>query len=90
MPLLIGAIGDDVTGSTDLALMLSKHGMSVVQCIGLPPLAAVVREAQAAVVALKSRTALVEQAVGESLAACDWLLAQGARQIFLKYCSTFD
>jgi uncharacterized protein YgbK (DUF1537 family) len=60
MPLLIGAIGDDVTGSTDLALMLSKHGMSVVQCIGLPPLAAVVREAQAAVVALKSRTALVE------------------------------
>lgn len=43
MPLLIGAIGDDVTGSTDLALMLSKHGMAVVQCIGLPPLAAVVR-----------------------------------------------
>jgi uncharacterized protein YgbK (DUF1537 family) len=88
--LLIGAIGDDVTGSTDLALMLSKHGMSVVQTIGLPPPGAVVRDAQAAVVALKSRTAPVEQAVAESLAACDWLLAQGARQIFFKYCSTFD
>ena len=47
-------------------------------------------DAQAAVVALKSRTAPVEQAVAESLAACDWLLAQGARQIFFKYCSTFD
>jgi len=87
---LIGAIGDDVTGSTDLALMLSKHGMSVVQTIGLPRAGAVVHDAQAAVVALKSRTAPVGQAVADSLAACDWLLAQGARQIFFKYCSTFD
>ena len=90
MAILLGAIGDDVTGSTDLALMLSKHGMSVVQFIGLPAPGSVVHEAQAAVVALKSRTAAVEQAVSESLAACDWLLAQGARQIFFKYCSTFD
>jgi uncharacterized protein YgbK (DUF1537 family) len=90
MSILLGAIGDDVTGSTDLALMLSKHGMSVVQFIGLPPAVAVEADAQAAVVALKSRTAPVAQAVGESLAACDWLLGHGARQIFFKYCSTFD
>jgi hypothetical protein len=81
--------GDDVT-KPDLALMLSKHGMSAVQYIGLPEPGAVVRNAQAAVVALKSRTAPVEQAVTESLAACDWLTRQGARQIFFKYCSTFD
>jgi len=62
---LIGAIGDDVTGSTDLALMLSKHGMSVVQTIGLPQPGAVVHDAQAAVVALKSRTAPVEFEVSE-------------------------
>jgi len=90
MPLLIGAIGDDVTGSTDLALMLSKHGMSVVQTIGLPPPDVVLSNVQAVVVALKSRTAPVDQAVAASLAACDWLLGQGARQIFFKYCSTFD
>jgi len=90
MAILLGAIGDDVTGSTDLALMLSKHGMSVVQYIGLPHAGAVVPDAQAAVVALKSRTAPVEQAVADSLAACDWLLAQDARRIFFKYCSTFD
>lgn len=90
MPLLIGAIGDDVTGSADLALMLSKHGMSVVQTIGLPPPDLFFRNAQAVVVALKSRTAPVDQAVAASLAACHWLLDQGARQIFFKYCSTFD
>jgi uncharacterized protein YgbK (DUF1537 family) len=88
--ILLGAIGDDVTGSTDLALMLSKHGMSVVQTVGLPQAGTAVHDAQAAVVALKSRTAPVEQAVADSLAACDWLLAQGARQVFFKYCSTFD
>jgi len=64
--------------------------MSVVQYIGLPHAGAVVQDAQAAVVALKSRTAPVEQAVADSLAACDWLLAQDARRIFFKYCSTFD
>jgi uncharacterized protein YgbK (DUF1537 family) len=90
MPLLIGAIGDDVTGSTDLALMLSKHGMSVVQTIGLPPPDLLFRNAQAVVVALKSRTAPTTQAVADTLSACDWLLAQGARQVFFKYCSTFD
>jgi uncharacterized protein YgbK (DUF1537 family) len=90
MAILLGAIGDDMTGSTDLALMLSKNGMSVVQTIGLPPPGWVACDAQAVVVALKSRTAPTAQAVGESQAACERLLAQGARQIFFKYCSTFD
>jgi uncharacterized protein YgbK (DUF1537 family) len=59
-----------------------------VQVIGVPdgPLP----EADAVVVALKSRTAPARQAVAESLAACEALLAAGARQIFFKYCSTFD
>jgi len=87
MPLL-GCIADDFTGATDLAAMLVAHGMRTVQVIGVPegPLP----EADAVVVALKSRTAPVEEAVAESLAACEALLAGGARQIFLKYCSTFD
>jgi len=70
--------------------MLSKHGMSAAQYIGLPQPGTVVQDAQAAVVALKSRTAPVGVAVSDSLVACDWLLAQGACQIFFKYCSTFD
>ena len=46
--------------------------------------------ADAVVVALKSRTAPRDQAVTESLAALRWLQAQGCRQFFFKYCSTFD
>jgi uncharacterized protein YgbK (DUF1537 family) len=87
MPLL-GCIADDFTGATDLANTLVKGGMTAVQVIGVPtgPLP----EADAVIIALKSRTAPVAEAVAESLAACEALLAAGARQIFFKYCSTFD
>ncbi|MDW5443314.1 3-oxo-tetronate kinase [Polaromonas sp. SM01] len=87
--LLLGCIADDFTGATDLANNLVRAGMRVVQTIGLPdqPLAA---ETDAVVVALKSRTLPVDQAVAQSLAALHWLQAQGAQQIYFKYCSTFD
>ncbi len=90
MSLLLGIIGDDITGSTDLALMLGKNGMPTIQYIGVPSGSMPAPDAPAAVVALKSRTAPVEEAVAQSLAACRWLLARDARQIFFKYCSTFD
>ena len=41
-------------------------------------------------VALKSRTIAAADAVQQSLAALRWLQSQGARQIYFKYCSTFD
>ena len=87
MPLLLGCIADDFTGATDLANTLVKGGMTAVQVIGVPtgPLP----EADA-IIALKSRTAPVSEAVAQSLAACEALLAAGAKQIFWKYCSTFD
>jgi uncharacterized protein YgbK (DUF1537 family) len=87
MPIL-GCIADDFTGATDLAAMLVAHGMRTVQVIGVP--AGPMPEADAVVVALKSRTVPAPEAVAESLAACDALLAAGAKQIFFKYCSTFD
>jgi uncharacterized protein YgbK (DUF1537 family) len=89
MPLL-GCIADDFTGATDLASMLVKNGMRTVQLIGVPGEADSVPEADAIVVALKSRTAPVAQAVSESLAALAWLRRAGCRQFFFKYCSTFD
>ena len=85
----LGCIADDFTGATDLANNLVRAGMRVVQTIGVPsgPLAA---EVDAVVVALKSRTIAPAEAVAQSLAALHWLQAQGARQIYFKYCSTFD
>jgi uncharacterized protein YgbK (DUF1537 family) len=87
--LKLGCIADDFTGATDLANNLVRAGMRVVQTIGVPtaPLAA---EVDAVVVALKSRTVPDAQAIAQSLEALRWLQAQGASQIYFKYCSTFD
>lgn len=87
--MLLGCIGDDFTGSSDLANTLAKAGMRVVQYNGVPAGHAAV-EVEAGVVALKTRTVPVAQAVAESLAALEWLQAQGCRQFYFKYCSTFD
>ena len=62
MPLL-GCVADDFTGATDLASMLVKNGMRTVQVIGVPVRSDPAPDADAVVVALKSRTAPVEQAV---------------------------
>ena len=89
-PMLLGAIADDFTGATDLASMLVRNGMRTVQRIGVPPAGEPAPDADAVVVALKSRTAPAAQAVAESLSALAWLRAAGVRQVFFKYCSTFD
>lgn len=88
--MLLGVIADDMTGATDVALMLNRSGMRTVQTIGVPRPGQALPEADAVVVALKSRTNPVTEAVADSLAACEALLAAGARQILFKYCSTFD
>jgi uncharacterized protein YgbK (DUF1537 family) len=87
---LLGCIADDFTGATDLASMLVRNGMRAVQLIGVPGADILVPDADAIIVALKSRTAPVADAVGESLAALAWLQKAGCTQIFFKYCSTFD
>ena len=88
MATLLGCIADDYTGATDLANTLVKSGLRTIQTIGVP--AEPVTDAEAVVVALKSRTIAPEEAVRQSLEALAWLQSQGARQIFFKYCSTFD
>ncbi len=86
--MLLGCIADDFTGATDLANTLSRHGMRTVQIIGEP--AGLSPDTDAIVIALKSRTIPARDAVAQSLAACRWLKQHGARQIYFKYCSTFD
>jgi uncharacterized protein YgbK (DUF1537 family) len=85
----LGCIADDFTGATDLANNLVRSGMRVMQTFGVPtePLSS---EVDAVVVALKSRTIPAAEAIAQSLAALRWLQAQGAEQIYFKYCSTFD
>ncbi|MDH0683891.1 3-oxo-tetronate kinase [Achromobacter animicus] len=89
MTIKLGCIADDFTGATDLANNLVRAGMRTVQTIGTPgePLR---DDADAVVVALKTRTLPPDEAIAQSLAALQWLRAQGAEQIYFKYCSTFD
>ncbi len=87
---LLGCIADDFTGATDLAAMLVRNGMRAVQLIDVPATGAAAPDADAIVIALKSRTAPTENAIADSRAALDWLRQAGCRQFFFKYCSTFD
>lgn len=86
---LLGCIADDFTGATDLANNLVRSGMRSVQTIGVPQTDAVL-DADAIVVALKSRTIDAAEAVRQSLDALRWLQRQGVEQVYFKYCSTFD
>ncbi len=87
--MLLGCIADDFTGATDLANTLVRQGMRTVLLLGVPAEGQAV-DADAVVVALKSRTIPAGEAVDQSLAALRWLRDNGAHQFFFKYCSTFD
>ena len=89
MTTILGCIADDFTGATDLAGLLARSGVRVSLRIGVPleqPSDAVAFE----IIALKSRTATVGEAVAEARTALKWLQTAGAQRFFWKYCSTFD
>ena len=56
--MLLGCIADDLTGATDLALMLSRNGMRTVQVMGVPDASTLMDNADAVVVALKGPVVL--------------------------------
>lgn len=92
-PLLLGAIADDYTGATDLASMLREQGVRTGLVLGLQPddvVAQLRGRYDAVVVALKSRSNPAAEARQMSLRALGQLRGLGARQVYFKYCSTFD
>ena len=90
MTVLLGCIADDFTGATDLASMLTRGGMRTVQVIDVPAPDDPVPDAEAIVVALKSRTIPAQEAVAPVARRLPLAEGAGARQFFFKYCSTFD
>jgi uncharacterized protein YgbK (DUF1537 family) len=84
----LGCIADDLTGATDLANSLVRAGMRTIQTIGVPDSS--IPEADAVIIALKSRTLPVAEAVQQSKKALAWLQQAQPRQVLFKYCSTFD
>ncbi|TPM99243.1 3-oxo-tetronate kinase [Mesorhizobium sp. B2-1-3A] len=86
--LLFGAIADDLTGGTELASMLVARGIPTGCTVGLE--AAIPSGNLAHVILLKTRVIAAGEAVRQVLEAADRLAEAGARQIFFKYCATFD
>jgi uncharacterized protein YgbK (DUF1537 family) len=87
---VIGAIADDFTGGTDVAVAFRRAGLRTVILFGGTDVETDLPEHDAIVVALKTRTIPAADAVAQSVDAATWLLGHGADQLFFKFCSTFD
>lgn len=86
--MILGCIADDFTGAGDIACTLAREGMRTALVTDLTAIEG--NRAEACVIALKSRSIPVAEAVDGSLAALAALKRAGCRQIVFKYCSTFD
>jgi 3-dehydrotetronate 4-kinase len=87
---LLGCIADDFTGATDLAGVLVQAGHRTAVAVGTDGVGEAARGADAVVVALKTRTAPLHEAVASALEAHRHLAAAGCTRYWFKYCSTFD
>lgn len=86
----LGVIADDFTGATDIASFMAEAGWQVILFNGVPAGTVQPEEADAIVIALKSRSIAPEQAIEQAVGAGKWLLETGCQRLFFKYCSTFD
>ena len=88
---LLGCIADDFTGAADMASFLKAGGMRTLLLNGIPQSETKTDwEADAIVIALKTRTQETGAAVRISLEALQWLEKQECSHFYIKYCSTFD
>lgn len=89
--IIIGCVGDDFSGSSDAASFFAKEGIKTLLFNGTPKDDILdFDENIAVVIALKTRTQETSCAVSDTLEAFEWLKRNGADQLFIKYCSTFD
>ena len=87
-PLVFGAIADDLTGALELASLIRRGG---VRCpVLLRPGEGSLDGLEAAVFGLKTRVIPAARAVSAFAQALTALEQRGVRQVFYKYCATFD
>lgn len=87
--LKIGVIADDFTGATDIASFLVAGGLRTIQLTSCET-EVELKDVDAVVISGKTRSCPRAEAVAASLKALAFLQKQGCRQIYFKYCSTFD
>ena len=89
MTLLLAGISDDFTGGLELAAMMARDGLRT-RMLTLRARPRDLEGLDVAVIALKSRVLPAAQAVRDFTKAAALIGQRGARQIFYKYCATFD
>lgn len=87
--MILGGLADDLTGGLELAAMLVAEGVPTLLATSAQSLGDV-GGAAAVVIAQKTRIAPVAEATARFEDGARALLAAGARQLFFKYCATFD
>ncbi|TPQ31287.1 serine kinase [Bradyrhizobium guangdongense] len=87
--LIFGVVADDLTGGMETAAVLVAAG---IECgfVTDPDLVGSCGDVPAIVIAQKTRVIPASEAVSMTAKAASALLARDARQIFFKYCATFD
>lgn len=88
--IFLGCVADDFTGASDAASFLAQQGIKTVLFNGIPHDETAAADCTAVVIALKTRSIDPKDAVADTRTAFRWLDTHGARQLYLKYCSTFD
>ena len=90
MALLFGGLADDLTGGMELAAMLTAAGVRCALVTTADRVAELDTSFDAIIIAQKTRVIPAASAVAAIGAGANALRARGARQLFLKYCATFD
>jgi uncharacterized protein YgbK (DUF1537 family) len=88
-PLAFGAIADDLTGALELASLIRREGVACPVLLQAHDEARLVG-LEAVVYGLKTRVIPARHAVAAFGRALDSLRRRGVRQVFYKYCATFD
>lgn len=86
----IAVIADDFTGASDAASFLVAGGLETILYDTTPHSSIQASNAEAVVIALKTRTMELAQALELSQEAYEYLTSLNPDIIYFKYCSTFD
>lgn len=86
---MIGCIADDFTGASDVCSFLIDSGATCIIVNDIPEEKEVLN-VDVVVVALKIRSAPVEEALRKVKRTIKWFEEIGVTRVFDKYCSTFD
>lgn len=81
---IFGCVADDFTGASDAASFLQKAGMRTILINEVQQDLEIPKGIEAIVIALKTRTVPVDEAVNSTMDAIIWMEKQGVQKFYFK------